>query len=48
MERSGPAVKRLMQIADGSLDAIREGVEERGRRRHVSTQDLGLSLSGAL
>ena len=26
MERSGPAVKRLMQIADGSLDAIREGV----------------------
>ncbi len=47
MERSGPAVKRLMQIADDSLDAIREGVGERGRRRHVSPQDLGLSLPGA-
>jgi hypothetical protein len=47
MEQSGPATKRLMQIADGSLDAIREGVGERGRRRHVSPQDLGLSLPGA-
>ena len=47
MERSGPAIKRLMQIADGSFDAIREGVGERGRRRHVSPQDAGLSLPGA-
>lgn len=47
MERCGRAVKRLMQIADGSVDAIREGVGERGRRRSVSPQDLGLSLPGA-
>jgi hypothetical protein len=41
---SRPAVKGLRQIADGSLDAIREAFGERGRRRRVSPQDLGFSV----
>lgn len=44
MERSGPGIKRLMRNSDGSLDAIREEIGERGRCRHVSPLDLGLSL----
>ena len=37
-------LRQLTQIANGSLDAIREAPGERGRRHHTGRQDLGLSV----